>query len=174
MLPFSSYTLFFIPLHKIIGKGDFPNLRGHSRIVHIMNILILNGPNINLIGRREPAVYGSASFDDYFRQLCAEFPDVNLTHFQSNIEGELINKLHEVGFSYDGIILNAGAYTHTSIALQDAIRAITTPVIEVHISNVMQRESFRHTSMIGPACKGTIQGFGLKSYKLALLALTEK
>ena len=133
-----------------------------------MKILILNGPNINLIGRREPGVYGVESFDDYFQTLCSDFPDVELTAYQSNVEGELINKLHEVGFSYDGIIFNAGAYTHTSIALQDAIRAITTPVIEVHISNVTQREAFRHTSMISPACKGIIIGFGLKSYRLAL------
>ncbi len=139
-----------------------------------MNILILNGPNLNLLGRREPTVYGSQSFDDYFQSLCSEFPDVSLDYFQSNVEGELINKLHEVGFSYDGIILNAGAYTHTSIALQDAIRAITTPVVEVHISNVTQREAFRHTSMISPACSGIIIGFGMESYRLALLSFLHK
>lgn len=137
-----------------------------------MKILILNGPNINLIGKREPGIYGAQSIDDYYKELVEMYKDkVELSYYQSNCEGELINKIHEVGFSWDGIVLNAGAYTHTSIALQDAIRAVTTPVVEVHISNVMQRESFRHTSMIGPACKGTIIGFGLNSYRLAIEAL---
>ncbi len=137
-----------------------------------MKILILNGPNINLIGKREPGIYGAQSIDEYYKQLVEMYKDkVELSYYQSNCEGELINKIHEVGFSWDGIVFNAGAYTHTSIALQDAIRAVTTPVVEVHISNVMQRESFRHTSMIGPACKGTIIGFGLNSYRLAIEAL---
>ncbi len=137
-----------------------------------MKILILNGPNINLIGKREPGIYGAQSIDDYYKELVEMYKDkVELSYYQSNCEGELINKIHEVGFSWDGIVFNAGAYTHTSIALQDAIRAVTTPVVEVHISNVMQRESFRHTSMIGPACKGTIIGFGLNSYRLAIEAL---
>ena len=134
--------------------------------------MILNGPNINLIGKREPGIYGAKSIDDYYKELVEMYKDkVELSYYQSNCEGELINKIHEVGFSWDGIVFNAGAYTHTSIALQDAIRAVTTPVVEVHISNVMQRESFRHTSMIGPACKGTIMGFGLNSYRLAIEAL---
>ncbi len=134
--------------------------------------MILNGPNINLIGKREPGIYGAQSIDDYYKELVEMYKDkVELSYYQSNCEGELINKIHEVGFSWDGIVFNAGAYTHTSIALQDAIRAVTTPVVEVHISNVMQRESFRHTSMIGPACKGTIIGFGLNSYRLAIEAL---
>ena len=136
-----------------------------------MKILVLNGPNINLIGKREPGIYGAQSIDEYFQELVARFPQVELSYYQSNVEGELINKSHEVGFSYDGIVFNAGAYTHTSIALQDAIRAVKCPVVEVHISNVLQREDFRHVSMIGPACKGTIMGFGLDSYRLAIEAL---
>ena len=136
----------------------------------MMKIQIINGPNINLLGKREPSIYGSTSFEDYYQTLKERYPDVELDYFQSNVEGELINKIHEVGFSSDGIILNAGAYTHTSIALQDAIRSVTTPVIEVHISNVHTREEFRHKSMIACACKGVICGFGLDSYRLALEA----
>lgn len=140
-----------------------------------MKIQIINGPNINLLGKREPSVYGAVSFDDYLLQLRAMFPEVEMEYYQSNVEGEMINKLHEVGFSCDGVILNAGAYTHTSIALQDAIRAITAPVIEVHISNVHSREEFRHKSMISCACMGVICGFGLDSYRLGVEALlTEK
>ncbi|MDD4419936.1 3-dehydroquinate dehydratase [bioreactor metagenome] len=131
-------------------------------------IQIINGPNLNLLGKREPSVYGSSSFEDYLDTLRKSFPMFEITFFQSNIEGELLNKIHEIGFDYDGIILNAGAYTHTSIALYDAIRAVTTPVVEVHISNVHARESFRHESKISAACKGVILGFGLDSYKLAL------
>lgn len=131
-------------------------------------ILIINGPNLNLLGKREPTVYGNTSFEDYFKQIQTKYPQFEISYYQSNIEGELINKIHEVGFDYDGIILNAGAYTHTSIALHDAIKAVTTPVIEVHISNVHTRESFRHVSMISAACKGVIIGFGLESYRLAL------
>lgn len=133
-----------------------------------MRILIINGPNINLLGKREPSIYGSVSFEDYLASLRARYADVQIDYFQSNIEGELINKIHETGFDIDGIILNAGAYTHTSIALQDAIRAVPAPVIEVHISNVHARESYRHVSMIACACKGVICGFGLNSYRLAL------
>lgn len=139
-----------------------------------MKIQILNGPNINLLGKREPSIYGSKSFDDYLEELRQQFPDVELHYYQSNIEGELINKIHEVGFSFDGIVLNAGAYTHTSIALQDALRAITTPAIEVHISNVHKREEFRHKSLISCACMGVICGFGLNSYALAVQAITSK
>lgn len=133
-----------------------------------MKILIVNGPNLNLLGKREPSVYGTKTFEDYFIELKSKFPDLELSYFQSNVEGELINKIHEVGFSYDGIVLNAGAYTHTSVALRDAISGIETPVIEVHISNTHQREEFRHKSFISPVCKGVILGFGLDSYRLAL------
>ena len=133
-----------------------------------MKIQIINGPNINLLGKREPSIYGAVSFDTYLEQLRQRYPDIELDYYQSNVEGELINKLHETGFDYDGIVLNAGAYTHTSIALQDAIRAITAPVVEVHISNVHRREEFRHKSMISCACLGVICGFGLNSYRLAI------
>jgi len=133
-----------------------------------MTIQIINGPNLNLLGVREPSVYGSMSFDDFLPRLRACFPDVQIDYFQSNIEGELIDKLQAVGFQCDGIVLNAGAYTHTSIALADCIRAISAPVVEVHISNVHQREAFRHQSMIAAACRGVICGFGLDSYRLAI------
>ena len=138
-----------------------------------MKIQIINGPNINLLGKREPSIYGAVSFDAYLETLREAYPDLELAYYQSNVEGEMINKLHEVGFDCDGIVLNAGAYTHTSIALQDAIRAITAPVIEVHISNVHRREEFRHKSMISCACLGVICGFGLDSYRLAVEALLE-
>lgn len=133
-----------------------------------MKIFIINGPNLNLLGVREPSIYGSNSFDDYLPKLRAHYPDIHLDYYQSNIEGELINKMQEVGFTYDGIVLNAGAYTHTSVALHDCIRSLKCPVIEVHISNVHQREEFRHHSMISSACKGVICGFGLNSYRLAI------
>ena len=133
-----------------------------------MTIQIINGPNLNLLGVREPDVYGSTSFDDFLPRLRACFPDVQIDYFQSNIEGELIDKLQAVGFQCDGIVLNAGAYTHTSIALADCIRAISAPVVEVHISNVHQREAFRHQSIIAAACRGVICGFGLDSYRLAI------
>ena len=139
-----------------------------------MKIQIINGPNINLLGKREPSIYGTQSFDAYFEELKHFYPSVEFAYYQSNIEGEMINKIHEVGFEYDGIILNAGAYTHTSIALQDAIRAVMTPVIEVHISNVHKREEFRHKSMISCACTGVICGFGLHSYRLAVEAFLLK
>ena len=137
-----------------------------------MTIQIINGPNLNLLGVREPNVYGSTSFDDFLPRLRACFPDVQIDYFQSNIEGELIDKLQAVGFQCDGIVLNAGAYTHTSIALADCIRAISAPVVEVHISNVHQREAFRHQSMIAAACRGVICGFGLDSYRLAIESFT--
>ncbi|MFY7936653.1 MAG: type II 3-dehydroquinate dehydratase [Flavobacterium sp.] len=133
-----------------------------------MQLLILNGPNLNLLGQREPEVYGNQNFDSYFDELKLQFPMVELDYFQSNVEGEIINKLQEVGFSYDGILLNAGAYTHTSVAISDCVKAITAPVIEVHISNTFSRETFRHQSYISPNAKGVIIGFGLKSYALAI------
>lgn len=137
----------------------------------MMKILILNGPNLNLLGVREPGIYGDSSFEAYMPKLQTQFPDVEMEYYQSNIEGEMINKMQEVGFSYDGIVLNAGAYTHTSVALHDCIRSLRCPVIEVHISNVHTREEFRHHSMISAACKGVICGFGLDSYRLAVSAL---
>jgi len=133
-----------------------------------MKIIIINGPNLNLLGKREPEIYGAATFETYFTSLQTKFSSVELTYFQSNIEGEVIDKLHEVGFEHDGIILNAAAYTHTSVGIGDAVKGIETPVIEVHISNVHAREDFRHTSFIAPNAKGVITGFGLKSYDLAI------
>ena len=136
-----------------------------------MKILIINGPNLNLLGRREPEVYGSMSFEEYFTSLQNKYPSVSMDYFQSNVEGEIINKLHDAGFSYDGIILNAGGYTHTSVAIADAVAGIKTPVIEVHISNVHAREEYRHHSLIAKNCKGIITGFGLDSYRLAIESL---
>jgi 3-dehydroquinate dehydratase-2 len=133
-----------------------------------MKIIIINGPNLNLLGKREPDVYGNQNFEDFFQQLTSKYPSIELDYFQSNIEGELISKIQEVGFSYDGIILNAAAYTHTSIGIGDAVKAISTPTIEVHISNTFSREEFRHQSYISPNAKGIIIGLGLKSYELAL------
>jgi 3-dehydroquinate dehydratase-2 len=133
-----------------------------------MKLLIINGPNLNLLGTRETSVYGAQSFEMYFKTLQEKFKIVEIGYYQSNVEGELINKLHETGFTYDGIILNAGGYTHTSVALRDAVAAITTPVVEVHISNIFAREEFRHNSLIAPKCKGSISGFGLDSYRLAV------
>lgn len=130
--------------------------------------MIINGPNLNLLGKREPEVYGNTTFEEYFAELRKKFPQVELEYFQSNIEGELIQKIQEVGFDYDGIILNAAAYTHTSVGIGDAIKAVTTPVIEVHISNTHQREEYRHVSYISPVAKGVILGFGLQSYDLAI------
>lgn len=135
-----------------------------------MKICIINGPNLNLLGKREPEVYGTQTFEDYLKFLQNKFPTIELTYFQSNIEGELIGKIQELGFSYNGIILNAGAYTHTSIGIGDAIKAVTTPVVEVHISNTFSRESFRHQSYISGNAKGVILGFGMQSYELALLS----
>jgi 3-dehydroquinate dehydratase-2 len=131
-------------------------------------IQVINGPNLNLLGKREPSVYGSQGFDDFFPELKKRFDNCFLQYYQSNVEGEIVNKLHEVGFSFDGIVLNAGAYTHTSIAIHDAIAAIKTPVIEVHISNVYAREEFRHTSLITSKCAGLITGFGLEGYAMAI------
>ena len=136
-----------------------------------MKIQIINGPNLNLLGTREPGIYGTSSFDQYLPQLQAKYPDVEIGYFQSNVEGELIDKMQQVGFSCDGIVLNAGAYTHTSVALHDCIRSLKAPVVEVHISNVHQREEFRHHSFISSACRGVICGFGLDSYRLAVEAL---
>ncbi len=136
-----------------------------------MKILVINGPNLNLLGVREPGIYGNESMESYFPKLQERYPETELEYYQSNVEGELINKLQEVGFSYDGIVFNAGAYTHTSIALLDCIRSLKAPVVEVHISNVNDREEYRRHSVIGPGCKGTIQGFGLDSYRLAIEAL---
>ena len=133
-----------------------------------MKIIIINGPNLNLLGKREPEVYGNQTFEEYYHQLKLKFSTIELAYFQSNIEGELIDKLQEVGFTYDGIILNAAGYTHTSVGIGDAVKAITTPVIEVHISNTFSRETFRHQSFISPNAKGIIIGFGLRSYELAL------
>ena len=136
--------------------------------LYTMKIIIINGPNLNLLGKREPEVYGNQTFETYYQSLKNAFPQITLNYFQSNIEGEIIDKLHEVGFTYDGIILNAAAYTHTSIGIGDAVKAITTPVIEVHISNTFSRESFRHQSYIAANASGVIVGFGLKSYELAI------
>lgn len=139
-----------------------------------MKIIIINGPNLNLLGTREPGIYGSRSMNDYLPQLRDRFPGIDIDYYQSNIEGELINKMQEVGFSCDGIVLNAGAYTHTSIALLDCIRSLKAPVIEVHISNVHAREEFRNHSVISAGCRGVIAGFGLDSYRLAIEALMAK
>lgn len=133
-----------------------------------MKLMIVNGPNLNLLGKREPDVYGSDTFEEYFTTIKTKFPSVDLAYYQSNIEGEIIDKLHEVGFLYDGIILNAAAYTHTSVGIGDAVKAIDAPVVEVHISNVHSREDFRHKSFIAGYAKGVIFGFGLKSYELAI------
>lgn len=139
-----------------------------------MKIAILNGPNLNLLGKREPEVYGNKDFDQYFGQLQFLYPKINLTYFQSNVEGELINELQRVGFYVDGIILNAAAYTHTSVGIGDAIKAIAAPVIEVHISNTFSREDFRHTSFVTPNAKGLILGFGLDVYRLAIESFLPK
>ncbi|MEQ9286826.1 MAG: type II 3-dehydroquinate dehydratase [Cyclobacteriaceae bacterium] len=138
-----------------------------------MKILILNGPNLNLLGKREPEIYGSADFESYFKKLVSEFPNVELEYFQSNHEGAIIDKIQDVGFSYDGIVLNAGAYTHTSVAIADAIKAITSPVIEVHISNIFTREEFRHHSFISAVSVGIMSGFGLNGYKMAVSHLMD-
>ncbi len=133
-----------------------------------MKILLINGPNLNLLGKREKSIYGDISFETYLHTLTGKYPEISLEYYQSNVEGEIVNKIHEVGFTYDGIVLNAGAYTHTSVAIRDAIAGVKTPVAEVHISNILTRESFRHTSIIGPVCKGSIMGFGLDSYRLGI------
>jgi len=137
----------------------------------IMKIQIINGPNLNLLGIREPSIYGNTSIEEYVKELIKVFPAIEIDYFQSNVEGELINKLHEIGFIYDGIVLNAGGYTHTSVALADAIAAIKTPVVEVHISNIYAREEYRHVSLTGKNCKGVLTGFGMKGYRLAIDSL---
>ncbi|MGR3810184.1 type II 3-dehydroquinate dehydratase [Jiulongibacter sp. NS-SX5] len=137
------------------------------------NILILNGPNLNLLGKREPEIYGNQTFEMYFEELSSKFPEHQLTYFQSNSEGALLDKIHEIGFEYDGIVINAGAYTHTSVALADALSAVTAPAVEVHISNIHAREAFRHHSYLTPKCRGIIAGLGLKGYELAVRSLVE-
>ena len=139
-----------------------------------MKIQIINGPNLNLLGKREKGIYGDQGFESFFAELKKRFPQVELSYYQSNVEGEIINKIHEVGFSFDGVILNAGAYTHTSIAIHDAIGAITTPVVEIHISNIYSREEFRHTSLITAKCVGIISGFGMEGYAMAASYLLGK
>jgi 3-dehydroquinate dehydratase-2 len=134
----------------------------------VLKIAIINGPNLNLLGKREVEIYGTQSFDDYFKTIQSNYPNVELSYFQSNVEGELINKLHDIGFTHDGIIINAGAYTHTSVAIADAIAGIKTAVIEVHITNIFAREDYRHVSYLGKHCKGSISGFGLKGYEMAI------
>jgi 3-dehydroquinate dehydratase-2 len=151
-----------LPFHLLKIKYIFTTLK------EFMKIIIINGPNLNLLGKREPEIYGSETFEDIFKSLQAKFSTVDLEYYQSNIEGEIIDKLHEVGFNYDGIILNAAAYTHTSVGIGDAVKGIETPVVEVHISNVHAREEFRHTSFIAPNAKGVIFGFGIKGYELAI------
>jgi 3-dehydroquinate dehydratase II len=136
-----------------------------------MKVLLINGPNLNLLGIREQSIYGNKSFENYFQSLQNEYSDIEMEYYQSNVEGELINKIHERGFTFDGIIINAGAYTHTSVAIRDAISGVNSPVVEVHISNILTRESFRHESIIGPACVGSIMGFGLDSYILGIEAI---
>lgn len=139
-----------------------------------MKIAIINGPNLNLLGKREPEIYGNKDFDQYFKDLQVRFPEIDLTYYQSNVEGDLINKIQEYGFEYEGIILNPGGYTHTSVAIGDAVAAITAPVIEVHVSNVAAREEFRKISHVSARCKGTICGLGLKGYELAILSLVNR
>ena len=136
-----------------------------------MKIIIINGPNLNLLGKRETSIYGNIGFEEYLEKLKTDFVDIQIDNYQSNVEGEIINKLHEVGFDYDGIVLNAGGYTHTSVSIADAVKSIDTPVIEVHISNIFSREDFRHVSLIAPGAKGSIIGFGMDSYRLAIQGL---
>ena len=142
-----------------------------NKAILTMKIIIINGPNLNLLGKREPEIYGNQTFEDYLEVLKNQFQNIEIDYFQSNIEGEIISQIQKTGFSYDGIILNAGAYTHTSIGIADAVKLVTSPVVEVHISNTFSRETFRHTSYISPVAKGVIIGFGLDSYRLAVLSL---
>jgi 3-dehydroquinate dehydratase-2 len=137
----------------------------------LKKVIVINGPNLNLLGKRQPEVYGSKSFEEFFEELKADYSSFDIEYYQSNVEGELVNKLHQVGFSYDGIVFNAGGYTHTSVAIADAVASIDTPTIEVHISNVYSREEYRHNSLMAANCKGVIAGFGLDSYRLALNSL---
>jgi 3-dehydroquinate dehydratase-2 len=138
---------------------------------YMMKIQIINGPNLNLLGVREPSIYGSTSIEDYIKELKSVYPNIEIEYYQSNVEGEIINKLHEVGFSYDGVVLNAGGYTHTSVAIADAIAAIKIPVVEVHVSNIYAREEYRHVSLTGKNCQGVLTGFGMKGYRLAIESL---
>lgn len=140
----------------------------------MLKIAIINGPNLNLLGKREIDIYGTETFENYFNSIQSAFPNIEFLYFQSNVEGELINTLHQIGFNYDGIILNAGAYTHTSIAIADAVAGIKTPVIEVHISNIFAREDYRHVSYLGKHCIGSISGFGLKGYLMAIDAIVNR
>ena len=137
-----------------------------------MKVIIINGPNLNLLGKREPSIYGNQSFEEYLNTLREKFSEITIEYYQSNVEGEIINKIHEVGFSYDSILINAGGYTHTSVAISDAIASVETPCVEIHISEPVAREEFRHTSLIAAKCKGSISGFGLESYRLGLLSVT--
>lgn len=166
------FIIFSLPL-LIYYSPESINYSRHYITDTQMNIVIINGPNLNLLGKREPEKYGNLSFDDYLVSLRERYPEVETEYFQSNIEGEIINELHRTGFTCDGIVLNAGAYTHTSVAISDAIAAITAPVVEVHITNVAAREGFRHTSLIARSCAGSITGFGLDSYRLAFEAIIE-
>lgn len=159
----------FVALVRPINMAKLAKTKQKTK--EMKKIQIVNGPNLNLLGKREPGIYGSRSFESCLSALRERYPDVQIDYFQSNIEGELINKMQEVGFCYDGIVLNAGAYTHTSIALLDCIRSLRCRVVEVHISNVHQREEYRHHSMISAGCKGVICGFGLDSYRLAIEGL---
>lgn len=159
----------FVALVPPIGMAKLAKTKQKTK--EMKKIQIVNGPNLNLLGKREPGIYGSSSFESYLSALRERYPDVQIDYYQSNIEGELINKMQEVGFDYDGIVLNAGAYTHTSIALLDCIRSLRCRVVEVHISNVHQREEYRHHSMISAGCKGVVCGFGLDSYRLAIEGL---
>lgn len=138
-----------------------------------MKLLIINGPNLNLLGRREPGIYGDSSFEEYLGGLKSAFPTIEIDYYQSNVEGEIIDRLHAADGAYDGVVLNAGGYTHTSVAIADAVGAISTPVVEVHISCILAREEFRHTSLLAPKCKGSIMGFGLDSYRLGILSFTK-
>jgi len=139
---------------------------------HFMKIAVINGPNLNLLGKREPGIYGSETFEDFFAQLKAKYPGVELSYYQSNVEGELINELHRIGFEVDGVVMNPGGYTHTSVAIADAISAITAPVVEVHISNIYAREEFRKTNVVSTKCKGSVSGLGLRGYELAIKYFT--
>ena len=167
-----TFALRLVNISQPVASAKIQKINDTELKYHvIMKIQIINGPNLNLLGVREPGIYGSNSFESYLPKLKAKYPDVEIEYYQSNIEGELINKLQEVGFSYDGVVLNAGAYTHTSIALQDCIRSLKCPCVEVHISNVHKREEFRHHSYISCACLGVICGFGLASYDLAIAGI---
>ena len=168
MVPFT--ILHSSPKYYSIFVYNFQH-SGLTKTVSNMQVQIINGPNLNLLGSREPGIYGDESFLEFLDSLKSEYPNIEISYFQSNIEGEIINQIQETGFSYDGIILNAGGYTHTSVAIRDAIKAVKTPVVEVHISNVYAREEFRHKSMLTAVCIGVIAGFGLNSYKLAIESL---